>query len=79
MILKFLSTSQRNLVYLRKNRLKNTKLAISEQLTSYRHGLLMLAKDKLGKDKVWTMEGRIFARVDGRKIWIRNEDDIIKN
>lgn len=77
-IIQFSSLSQRNLVFFGKKNLKNTKLVIVEELTQRRYNLLMLAKDKIGRDKVWTIEGKIFANINGNKTVLKTEEDIIR-
>lgn len=76
--IQFSSVSQRNLVFFEKKKLKNTNLLIVEELTLRRYNLLMLARDRIGKDRVWTIGGRIFANVNGNKTVLRTEEDILK-
>lgn len=65
--------------FLIKKKLKNSKLVIVEELTLQRYQLLMLAKDKIGRDRVWTMDGNIFAKINGKKTALKTEDDVLKN
>lgn len=76
-IVRFDSVADRNKAFMNKKKLKNSKLAIVEELTVRRHQLLLLAKEKLGKDKVWTMEGKIFTKRNGKKVQLKTEDDIV--
>lgn len=77
-IVKFGSLEQRNMVYYNKKKLKGTKIVISEELTKGRHELLMLAREKLGKNNVWSVNGNIFAMNNGEKVKLKNEDDVMK-
>ena len=72
----FDSLQQRNAVFQNKKKLRGTKIAIVEELTKPRHELLSLAKEKLGKNMVWTMGGRILTKHNNKKIWLKNESDV---
>lgn len=73
----FDSMSQRNAVYQNKRKLKGSNIIIVEELTKTRHQLLQLSKEKLGRENIWTLDGKIFARVGNKKHFIRTEDDIV--
>lgn len=60
-ILNFVSNVKRNIVYQAKKRLKNTSVAIFEDLTLPRYELLMAAKKKFGRNMAWSSTGRIYA------------------
>lgn len=48
---------------------------ITEELVKTKHDLLMFAIKKLEKGSIWIMEGKIYAKANGRKIILKNEDD----
>ena len=75
-IVVFESLKQKNLVYINKKKLKGSKVVITEELTKKRYDLLLLAKEKLGKNSVWTMDGKIYTKINNKKIKIKNEEDI---
>lgn len=77
-LIKFENIEQRNMVYYNKKKLKGTKIVISEELTKGRYELLMLAREKLGKKNVWSVNGNIFAMINGEKFKLKNEDDVMK-
>lgn len=77
-IVNFENMQQRNLVYFNKKKLKGSKIAITEELIKSTYELFLFAKENVGRDKVWTIGGRIFTKVDGRKLVIRSEEDILK-
>nr|CAI5841772.1 unnamed protein product [Callosobruchus analis] len=74
----FDSWSQRNVVYFNKKKLKGTKISITEELIKSKYQLLQYARDKLSYKMVWTVDGRIFTKVNGRKFLIKNEEDVLK-
>lgn len=75
-IVQFGNLNQRNEVFLNKKKLKHTKIGITEDLIKSRFELLGLAREKLGKENVWSMGGRIFTKRGGRKINLKSEDEI---
>lgn len=75
-VVTFDSLKQRNIVFLNKKRLKGSKMIIVEELTRSRYELMSLAREKLGKNMVWSSNGKIFTRVDDKKICIKSEDDV---
>lgn len=77
-VVKFDSILQRNLIYFNKKKLKGSGIVIVEEMTKGKHDLLLFAKEKLGKEKVWTVEGRLYARKDGRRLLLANEEEILK-
>ncbi|KAG5889186.1 hypothetical protein JTB14_019203 [Gonioctena quinquepunctata] len=77
-IVKFGRISHRNMVYMNKRKLKHTKIVIIEDLIRSRYETLLLAKQKIEKEKVWTMEGVIYTKVNGKKITLKSEDDVEK-
>ena len=46
---------------------KGTNVMMTESLTRKRVVMLNAAKDRFGKDNVWTMDGEVFTKV-GNKI-----------
>lgn len=76
-VIKFSNTQQRNMVFFNKKLLKGSKIIIMEELVKSKHELLTLAKEKLGKGNVWTINGRIYTKLNGKRICLKNEDDII--
>lgn len=77
-IVSFGNTQNRNTVFFNKKKLKGTKIAITEELFKSTYELLTYAKENLGKDKVWTFGGRVITKVDNKKFFVKNEEDVIK-
>lgn len=77
-LIKFDSLRQRDLVFYNKKKLKGTKLVVAEELVKSRYELLLYAKEKLGRDKVWTAGGKIFTKVNGSKKLLRSSDEVLK-
>lgn len=67
---------ERNQIYYNKKKLKGSKIVIAEELVKNRYELLLLAREKLGKGSVWTMEGEIYTKLDGKKIRLKNLKDL---
>lgn len=65
-IVKFENQIQRNEVFFRKKKLKSLRIVIVEDLTASRFELLNFVQDKLGRENVWSLRGRTFAK-GGRK------------
>ncbi|CAH1163709.1 unnamed protein product [Phaedon cochleariae] len=59
----FTSNIKRNEVYAAKKHLKGTNMFINEDLTTKQYKLLGMAKKKYGNKNVWSLNGRIFARI----------------
>lgn len=74
----FKSMQQRNLVFFNKKKFKGSKVVVTEDLTKNTYDLLMFAKENLGKQKTWTIGGKIMTKVDGKKIMIKSEEDVMK-
>lgn len=64
-IMRFVSYRPRREVFTAKKALKGSDLVLTEHLTALRHKLLRDAMEQYGKRKVWTLDGRIFAEVNG--------------
>lgn len=69
-IVKFVSYVQRREVFINKRKLKGSRYVISESLTSERVQLLKATKDKLGKENVWTNDGKIVVLIKEKKHFI---------
>jgi len=67
----------RNQVFYTKKNFKGSRISVTEELTKKRYELLIFAKEKLGKEKVWSTRGRIYTNFSGGKRRIFNEEDII--
>lgn len=63
-VVNFVRYLKRNEVFQAKASLKSTGIFINEDLTSQRHKLKMNAIQDFGKNNVWTMGGKIFARAE---------------
>ena len=63
-------------VYNNKKTLKGTKIVIAEDLTSVRYKLLRGAREKFGARNVWTADGVVFCRRDGKKCRLESEMDL---
>ena len=61
-IARFWSSDLRNKVYRNKKNLKGKNVFVTENLTKLRMGLQKQAFDDYGKENVWSIEGRIYAR-----------------
>ena len=75
-IVRFLNYRDRQRVYKNKRKLKGKGITISENLTSSRYRLFMEAIDKLGRDKTWTMDGRITTIVNNKYEIIMKKNDL---
>lgn len=75
-IVKFVSYRKRSEVYSLKSKLKNTKLIISEDLTKLRYTAYKAALKKYGPRSVWTRDGEIMWKKDGR-ISKASQEDIV--
>lgn len=75
-MVKFLSEIQRNIIFFNKKNLKNSKVVVAEDLTQTRFKLLSKAKETLGNGNVWSQGGNICTKIDGKKYFLKNEDDL---
>lgn len=73
---KFENSKQRNLVFSGKRKFKGCNIVIAEELTRTKYELLMFAKEKLGKKKVWSTGGKIYTMINNKKVLLKNEEDI---
>nr|XP_023028344.1 uncharacterized protein LOC111516412 [Leptinotarsa decemlineata] len=76
-IIKFGSVQHRNAVFSVKRQLKGSNMVLAEDLIKSRFGLLNFAKDKLGKNNVWTNNGNLFTVVDGKRTLLKTEEAIL--
>lgn len=77
-IVKFGSMSDRNNVFYNKKKLKGNKIVIAEELIKPRFELLKLAKEKFGTRNVWSKEGSIVTKLNGKKYYMKNVEDLNK-
>ena len=73
-ILRFSSMRKRMEVFRNKKNLKGKGITITESLTKIRFALLQKAKEKYGVNSVWTSEGRILTKIDGKIVLKTSED-----
>ena len=71
-IIKFSCYNVRASVYAAKRKLKGSNLLITESLTRQRVRALSDAKLKYGKENVWTMDGEILTKLEGKIVNVRN-------
>lgn len=71
-MIKFRDENQRNLVYSNKRNLKGSKMVLTEDLIKSRYDCLCKAKEKFGKENVWSQSGNIYVKVDGHKHIVKN-------
>ena len=77
-IFKFKNYNDRILVFKNKKKLKGKTFLITENLTAKRYQLYTDVSTELGRNNVWTAEGRIFAMINNSKKLITSIDDIIE-
>ena len=75
-IIRFNSFRKRQEVFKRKRNLKGKQVSISENHTKRRYEIYKAAMNKYGLGKVWTNEGRIATKINGRYIIINSMDDL---
>lgn len=75
-IVKFVRRLFKKTVLASRTKLKGTRIVIKEDLTKKRLNLLKLAGEKYGPRKVWSVEGRIYARIDDRTTRITSAKDL---
>lgn len=76
-IVKFTSYRTRRTVFYTKKNLKGTGILITESLTKRRYKLLLAAQEKYGHKSCWTIDGRVMANVDNKKVTITSYADLI--
>ena len=75
-IVKFSNYITRQRVFQARRKLKGTQITIVENLTSKRVAILSKARNKFGVRIVWSLDGRIFAVVEGVKTRIDSIEQI---
>ena len=64
-------------MFFSKKKLKGSGVVITESLTRRHYNLLQAAQEKYGFKSVWTIDGRIMANVDEKKIIITSHTDLM--
>lgn len=75
-LLKLSNEKLKKLIMSKKKLLKGTGVVVAEDLTSQTYKLFKDASNKLGKSKVWTADGNIFAKVGSSVYKIKSISDI---
>ena len=75
-IFKFKNYTDRILVFKNKRKLKGKPFVITENITAQRYKLYMDASNILGRNNVWTAEGRIFGMINNSKKLITSLTDV---
>lgn len=75
-IVKFVSYKDRCVLFNNKKLFKGTRVVVSEDLTRSKHVLFKAAKLKIGKNKVWTYDGMIYAKINNIKCSIKSMSDL---
>ena len=75
--IRFGNGNDRKLVFNNKKYLKNTGITIKEDLTFARLSLLKHLNDKFGFKNVWSVNGTIFARHNGRISKFTRKEDLV--
>lgn len=75
-IIKFKDENQRNFAFSNKKNLKGSKMVLTEDLIKSRYTCLWKAKEKFGKENVWSQSGNICIKLDGRKHVVKNEMEL---
>lgn len=80
-LVNFVQNIKRNEVFSAKKLLKNSDFAIFEDLTPRRYELLVAAKKKFGKNKVWSAGGKVYLWNDkiNKKSIINSMNDLFAN
>lgn len=77
LLVKFHTHQDANYVYMAKKKLKGKKIYIAESLTPTRLALLRRAKEAAGANKAWTMGGKVYAVIQGKKKLINSISDLV--
>ena len=75
-IVKFSNYNTRHRVFQARRKLKRAQITAVENLTSKRVATLSKASNKSGVRNVWSLDGRIFAVVEGLKTRIDSTEQI---
>ena len=71
-IVKFNRYNVRASVYASKKKLKGSKFLITESLTKRRVAVLTAARNSFGARNVWTLDGEIFTKQNGKTVNVRS-------
>ena len=77
-IVKFTNYHNRSMVFSSKRKLKGSPVSIMENLTARTVKLMQQAKSLVGHKQVWSLDGRLFAVKEEKKIRIKREEDLKK-
>lgn len=77
-IVKFLSYRKKLAILEGKKHLAKIKIFVNEDLTKHRYQILKSASEKLEKKNVWTRNGTICTRLNGKVITINSLDELNK-
>ncbi|CAG9815558.1 unnamed protein product [Phaedon cochleariae] len=75
-VIDFISYMKRNEIFQIKKSIKGSGIYINENLTSARYKLLGQAKEKYGKQEVWSQGGRVCVKQNGTIRMIKNVEDL---
>ena len=70
--------TNRSTVFSSKRKLKGSPVSIMENLTACRVKLMQQAKALVGHKQVWSLDRRLFAVKEGKKIHIKREEYLKK-
>lgn len=56
--------------------LKNSGISIYEELTKRRYNLLQLAKKKHGRTNAWSLNGKVYVKLNKQTCLLRSEEDL---
>ena len=76
-IVSFVSYEHKKLIYDAKKKLKGSRIAITESLSSERYALYLKCQNVFGKSNCWTYDGRIFSTKGDDKFCITTEEDFV--
>lgn len=68
----------RDLVFFKKRLLKGSKVMMTEMLTDDSLRLFKKSREILGRLVPWTYSGLVYIMVDGSKVLIKSEEDLVK-
>ena len=77
-IVKFTNYNNRSMVFSSKRKLKGSPVSTMEHLTTRRVKLMQQAKALVGHKQVWSLDSRLLAVKEGKKIRIKREEDLKK-
>lgn len=74
----FINLDDRNKVFYSKKHLKGSKIIILEEMVKSRVEIYKLARQIFGNNNTWTKEGRIYLKVNGKKLCVQSKEEIDK-